>query len=168
MLDVNKHLMQDHHIHRRHLYYSTAPQTNTLCNLTVIVQSALSYQALKFEFNVSQSENLHLYCHRVAIFILELFSALATLLIARLQVSCYCSAWLKSQQKLKLLGGLGIGGAVSGIGTFSRSRRRSLISIERRISSSLRMLSLLISLPRSTLSPSVHRQNCKTKNKTWN
>uniref|UniRef100_A0A673HZY2 Uncharacterized protein n=1 Tax=Sinocyclocheilus rhinocerous TaxID=307959 RepID=A0A673HZY2_9TELE len=55
----------------------------------------------------------------------------------------------------KLLGALGIGGAVSGIGTFSRSRRRSLISIERRISSSLRMLSLLISLPRSTLRPSI-------------
>lgn len=77
-LDVKKHLMQDRHVHRRHLYYSTAPQTNTLCNLTVIVQSALSYQALKFEFNVSQSENLHLYCHRVAIFSLKLFSALVT------------------------------------------------------------------------------------------
>lgn len=45
------------------------------------------------------------------------------------------------------------------MGTFSRSRRRSLISIDRRISSSLRIDSLLISRPRSTLSPSVHRQN---------
>lgn len=65
--------MHDYHIHRRHLYYSTAPQTNTLCNLTMIVQSAFSYQALKFEFNVSQSENLHLCCHLVAIFSLKLF-----------------------------------------------------------------------------------------------
>lgn len=50
-------------------------------------------------------------------------------------------------------------GALSGMGTFSRSRRRSLISIERRISSSLCMDSLLISRPRRTFSPSVHRQN---------
>lgn len=45
-LDVKKHLMRDRRIHHRHLY-------NTLCNLTVIVQSALSYQALKFEFKMS-------------------------------------------------------------------------------------------------------------------
>lgn len=76
--------MQDHRIHRRHFYYSTAPQTNKLRNLTVIVQSSLSYQALKFEFNVSQSENLHFCCHRVAIFSLKLFPVLATLLTATL------------------------------------------------------------------------------------
>lgn len=56
-------------------------------------------------------------------------------------------------------------GALSGMGTFSRSRRRSLISIERRISSSLCMDSLLISRPRRTFSPSVHRQNWRRQNR---
>lgn len=54
-------------------------------------------------------------------------------------------------------------GALSGMGTFSRSRRRSLISMERRISSSLRIDSLVISRPSRTLSPSVHRQNWRRK-----
>lgn len=65
-------------------YIIAQHRRQTLCNLTMIVQSAFLYQALKFEFNVSQSENLHLCCHRVAIFGSSLW------------VLCYCSAWLKS------------------------------------------------------------------------
>lgn len=52
-----------------------------------------------------------------------------------------------------------MGGGSSGMLMFSRSRSRSLSSMDSRTSRSVCVRSLVISLPRSTFSPSVQRQN---------
>lgn len=62
--------------------------------------------------------------------------------------------------KLYELGSFGTGGGASGIVMFSRSRRRSFISMLMRVSRSLRVRSLPISLPSSAHSPSVQMQYC--------
>lgn len=64
---------------------------------------------------------------------------------------------MEEEQKLKLVGGGGTGGGCSGMGTFSSSNNRNLVSMVSSCSRSSRVCSLLMVLPSRALSPSVHR-----------
>uniref|UniRef100_A0A3Q3WAW4 Ig-like domain-containing protein n=1 Tax=Mola mola TaxID=94237 RepID=A0A3Q3WAW4_MOLML len=66
----------------------------------------------------------------------------------------------RESRKTECLGSFGTGGGASGMVMFSRSRRRSFISMLMRVSRSLRVRSLPISLPSSAQSPSVQMQYC--------